>query len=347
MCATAEVDGAGRGLVAFASFAFADRPGTSCVVVPETILSRSPEGAWLTTVRSEGRPAAVQPVERVHTPGRVRFADDTVPAYRYRELVRAAVRRIAGGDVEKVVLARDRLAVAERDIDPRYLLRRLASANPGCWTFCVRGLVGSTPEMLLRRTGGRIFSRVLAGTGFPGRWPAGTGAELSESSKDRSEHEYAVRSVLSGLAPFARRLAAPERPAVLDLSAVTHLATDVHGELTADAPTLLAMVGALHPSAAVGGVPTAAALDLISRLEPRDRGRYAGPVGWFDAAGDGEFGIALRCGQLAGPRVRLFAGCGVVAHSDPDTEVAEAGAKLRTFSAALSEEAETQSRGSG
>ncbi|HEY0450495.1 isochorismate synthase [Actinophytocola sp.] len=366
ICATAEIDDrvglAGSGLVAFASFAFADRPGLSSIVVPEMILGRSAGGAWLTTVRPEGRPPGVRQVERVRSPGTVRFGGGAVSADRYRELVRAAVRRIEAGEVAKVVLARDQLATAERDIDPRYLLRRLTSANRDCWTFCVQGLVGSTPEMLLRRTGDRIFSRVLAGTSFPGRWPAGAPAELSGSSKDRSEHTYAVQSVLNGLAPFTSRLEAPERPAVLDLPTVTHLATDVHGELTEDAPSLLAMVEALHPSAAVGGTPTEAALDLIGRLEPRDRGRYAGPVGWVDAAGDGEFGIALRCGQLDGPRARLFAGCGVVARSDPDLEAAEAGAKFRTFSDALCAHpstehlstehpstmaAETQTRGSG
>jgi menaquinone-specific isochorismate synthase len=339
ICARAEVEdrvGSARsGLVAFASFAFADHPGRSVLVVPETVLGRDEDGSWVTTVRRDGVPPAMRAAEPVRQPGRVRFTDASVSAHRYREVVRAAVRRIEAGEVDKVVLARDQLAVAETDIDPRHLLRRLAAANPGCWTFCVDGLLGSTPEMLLRRTGDQVFSRVLAGTAFPGRrWPDGVPPGLSDSAKDRAEHEYAVRSVLGGLEPFTGELAAGD-PAVLRLPTLVHLATDVRGVLTPDAPGLLSILDSLHPSAAVGGAPTAAALDLIARLEPLERGRYAGPVGWINSAGDGEFGIALRCGQLDGPRVRMFAGCGVVADSDPDTEAAEAGAKFRALSDAL------------
>ncbi|HEV7652342.1 MAG TPA: chorismate-binding protein [Actinophytocola sp.] len=342
LCATAEVDdevGTARsGLVAFASFAFADRPGESSIVVPETIIGCDGERTWVTRAGFEGLPAALRPAEPVRAPGRVRLTDDSPSADRYRDVVRTAVERLRAGEAAKVVLARDRLATAERDIDPRHLLRRLWSANAASWTFCVDGLIGSTPELLLRRGGHDVFSRVLAGTDFPGRdWTAGEEPALSASTKDRVEHEYAVRSVLDGLAPFTSELVAAE-PVVLDLPTLTHLATDVHGVLHDEAPSIVSIVDALHPSAAVGGTPTDAALALIAELEPVDRGRYAGPVGWLNAAGEGEFGIALRCGLLDGPRVRLLAGCGVVAASDPDTEVAESGAKFRVMSDALRDE---------
>ena len=154
-------------------------------------------------------------------------------------------------------------------------------------------------------------------------------AILAHSSKDLEEHEYAVRSVAEALAPYCSSLTYPEAPFVLHLPNVMHLATDVAGVVEKDV-TSLALAEALHPSAAVGGTPTAAALELITRLEGMQRGRYAGPVGWMDARGDGEWGIALRAAEVSddGRRVRLFAGCGIVAGSDPDAELAESQAKL-------------------
>ena len=174
------------------------------------------------------------------------------------------------------------------------------------------------------------MSRVLAGTTARGGDPADDHRRveaLLHSAKDREEHRYAVESLVQALAPHVRDLEVPAAPHPLGFSNVTHLASDVTASL-GDGSDVLDLLGAVHPTAAVGGTPTAAALDLIAELELMDRGRYTGPVGWVDAAGDGEWGIALRCAQLDGPTARLFAGGGIVSGSDPDSEVLEAQAKL-------------------
>lgn len=185
----------------------------------------------------------------------------------------------------------------------------------------------------MRRIGGLITSRVLAGTISvePERTDAlRKAAELARSEKDIAEHEFAVKSVAEALAPFCPAMNVPETPSVLPLPNVLHLATDITGVATPEVSSL-ALAGALHPSAAVCGTPTHLALDLINELEGLDRGRYAGPVGWMDLQGDGEWVIALRGGQVlpeSPEEIRLFAGAGIVVNSRPDAEVAETNAKL-------------------
>jgi menaquinone-specific isochorismate synthase len=197
----------------------------------------------------------------------------------------------------------------------------------------VDGLFGATPEMLVRRERGQVTSRVLAGTirrTNDDERDIALAATLARSSKDLEEHEFAVRSVADALAPHCSSMNVPESPFVLHLPNVMHLATDV-AAVAADGATSLTLAAALHPSAAVGGTPTEKAVSVIGVLEQMDRGRYAGPVGWMDESGDGAWGIALRCGQIDhdDPRqIRLFAGCGIVAGSDPESEVAESVAKL-------------------
>jgi menaquinone-specific isochorismate synthase len=242
-----------------------------------------------------------------------------------------------------VVLARDLLVTADVPLDPRRLLARLADRFPDCWTFSVDGLLGATPELLLRRNGRQLSARVLAGTA-----PRGAGADddrlaaaLLGSAKDRAEHAYAVESLVRALDPYCTELRAPVEPELLTLANVRHLATDVSGTQRrrgrGGRAGLLELIAAVHPTAAVCGTPTAAAAAVIGELEGMDRGRYAGPVGWLDARGDGEFGLALRCAELAGDGVsaRLFAGCGIVAGSDPTAELAETQAKFAAFQAAL------------
>lgn len=336
----ARCDGAGEaglpgsGPVAFLSVAFADRPGTSVLVVPEVVVGRRDGVTWVTELVGSSHAVAVEPVTG---PGRISYAEGRLPITAYRAAVRTAADRMRAGELGKAVLALDLLARGEHPIDPRALLHRLAVRYPSCWTFSVAGLVGATPELLLRRSGDAVGSRVLAGTSWPrdGLDADTLAAQLLASAKDRDEHDYAVRSLAGALRPHCRQLSVPERPGVLRLRNVLHLATDVAGELVrpgSTGPSVLMLAQAAHPTAAVGGTPTAAALRLIGELEGGDRGRYAGPVGWMDSSGDGELGIALRCAQLgvAGdPRLaRLFAGCGIVAGSDPDTEVREAAAKL-------------------
>ena len=335
----------GTGPVAFGSFAFADdSPTPSSIVVPATVVGHR-EGRWWLTRTTLGEvdapvgatipgPVAEAPPQHDAPPssGQVTFADGAVSSPDWESLVARAVARVERGELDKVVLARDLLARTERPVDPRGLLRRLAEAYPSTWTFSVDGLVGATPEMLVRTQVRLVASRVLAGTirrSGDDNHDLALAASLARSSKDLGEHEYAVRSVVEALTPFCAGTNVPESPFVLHLANVMHLATDVTGVLRDDVSSLR-LAAALHPSAAVCGTPTAAAAALIGEVEGMDRGRYAGPVGWLDASGDGEWGIALRCGQI-GPdphEIRLFAGCGIVAGSDPAAELAESSAKL-------------------
>jgi menaquinone-specific isochorismate synthase len=247
------------------------------------------------------------------------------------------VGRIATGRLEKVVLARDVVAETQHPVDVRWPLSQLTAQYPGCWTFHVDGLLGATPEMLIRLERGLATSRVLAGTirrTGDDEHDLALAASLARSSKDLEEHEFAVRSVAEALADHGT-LNVPETPFVLHLPNVMHLATDVTG-VVHDGRTALELVSDLHPSAAVCGTPTDLARTAIDDLERMDRGRYAGPVGWIDANGDGEWAIALRCAQVEDDhRLRLFAGCGIVAGSNPEDELAEAEAKLTPMRMAL------------
>ncbi|WP_205473362.1 isochorismate synthase MenF [Nocardioides sp. SYSU D00038] len=337
-CAQAEVDDRvgepGTGLVGFGTFGFADEPGDSVFVVPEVVVGRRGDVAWMTTTSREGHVTGVLPdaADAPAAPAGVVFADGALDGEQWMSVVADAVTRIAAGELEKVVLARDLVATCAAPVDVRWPLARLAADYPMCWTFHVDGLFGATPELLVRRERGLVTSRVLAGTirrtGDDGRDLA-LAATLARSSKDLEEHEYAVRSVADALEPHCSSMNVPEAPFVLHLPNVMHLATDVAG-VVHDAATVssLELVAALHPSAAVGGTPTPVATALIAAIEGMDRGRYAGPVGWMDADGDGEWGIALRSAEVTGETVRLFAGCGIVADSDPEAELAESQAKF-------------------
>ncbi len=337
-----EVGVPGSGPVAFASFAFDSRPGDSVLVVPRVVLGRRGGRAWL-TVTGDVDPAesAVRPVAAPVQPSGVRWSEGSRPVTAWQAAVAEAIRRIGRGEIDKVVLARDLVATAEEPVDVRYLLQRLAAGYPACWTFSVDGLVGATPELLVRRDGDRVTSRVLAGTVRRRGDDVADGrlaAALLGSDKDLEEHEYAVHSVAEALAAHCTDLDVPDRPHVLALANVQHLATDVRGWLADRAP-VLALAASLHPTAAVCGTPTERALAVIRELEGMDRRRYAGPVGWLDAQGDGEFGIALRCAEVDGDRLRLFAGCGIVAGSDPEAETAEAQAKFAAVRDALEADA--------
>jgi menaquinone-specific isochorismate synthase len=324
-----EVNEPGSGLVCFGSFAFADDPGESVLTVPRVVVGRRSGRTWLTLVGDAsyaGRAASAVPPEDVV------FSDGAMNGEQWMTVVAEAIRRITGGALGKVVMARDMVATAADRIDVRWPLHRLAASYPMCWTFHVDGLFGATPELLVRRERGLVTSRVLAGTirrTGDDEHDLALAAALARSSKDHEEHEYAVRSVADALEPHCSSMIVPETPFVLHLPNVMHLASDVAG-VVHDSATVssLQLAASLHPSAAVGGTPTAEAVALIAEIEGMDRGRYAGPVGWMDATGDGEWGIALRSAELAGDTVRLFAGCGIVADSDPEAELAESHAKL-------------------
>jgi menaquinone-specific isochorismate synthase len=331
----------GSGPVAFGSFTFDPTSDGSVLVVPQTVIGRRSGRAWLTTIGDAPAPAGrALPVTG---PAVVRWHDGSLSAPQWERVFGAAVARIRAGDLRKVVLARDLHATASVSVDERLLLSRLAARYPDCYTFACAGLIGATPELLIRRQGRQITSLVLAGTMPRSRDPAedtALGAALLASAKDAEEHEYAAASVRDALAPLCDRLTVEGHPSLLRLANVQHLATAVTGHLATASPlgavhSVLALVDALHPTAAVCGTPTETAMELIRELEGMDRGRYAGPVGWVDTEGNGEWGIALRCAELDGPRARLFAGCGIVAGSDPAAELAEAQTKFRPMQFAL------------
>ena len=307
-----EVGVPGTGPVAFGSFTFDPAPGARS--------SSCRRSSWpqVRGVMADHDPRTPAPEFRSSVranPAEVRWSDGSLSAPEWEQAVSAAVSRITSGELRKVVLARDLHAGASGDIDVRVLLARLAARSPDCYTFACAGLVGATPELLIRREGRKISSLVLAGTMGRGGSKADDEAlstALLGSAKNAEEHRYSVESVREMLAPLCAELEVDAAPFLLRMADYQHLATSVSGVLTRDA-SALALAASLHPTAAICGTPTDVALDLIRELEGMDRGRYSGPVGWVDARGNGEWGIALRCGEIDGRRARLFAGCGIVA----------------------------------
>jgi menaquinone-specific isochorismate synthase len=335
-----EVELPGTGLVSMGSFAFADDPGDSVLVVPSVVVGRQGDQCWVTTIGdSAGPPPTLVPQPLPEPPRNLIFSDGARTGAEWEGVVWEAVLHLNAGELDKVVLARDLVATTDVPVDVRWPLRRLAAQYAMCWTFHVDGLFGASPELLVRREKGLVTSRVLAGTirrTGDDEHDLTLAATLARSSKDLEEHEYAVRSVADALAPYCSSMTVPESPFVLHLPNVMHLATDVAGVAHDSGANVLDLAAALHPSAAVGGTPTKLAVEMIAEIEGMDRGRYAGPVGWMDARGDGEFAIALRSAEITGNRVRLFAGCGIVADSDPEAELAETQAKFVPVRDALS-----------
>ncbi|MBK8460063.1 MAG: isochorismate synthase [Micropruina sp.] len=331
----------GSGPLAFGSFAFdpANSRHRSKLVVPSLIVGRRQGRSWVTRV-GDGLPALPQVSDPPSQPVGVSVRADPIAEARWMGTVAEVVDRIERNGLSKVVLARAVRAVAAGPIDGRSLVGCLIEHYPSCWTYLFGGLVGASPEMLVRRERGLATSRILAGTiqrSGSEETDLKLAASLARSSKNLIEHELAVTSVAEALAPFCSGMNVPDAPYVLELPNVLHLATDVTGVAHSEA-SALQLAARLHPSAAVCGTPTSLARTTISELEGLDRGRYSGPVGWIDTAGDGEWAIALRCGvidQDDPSAIDLFAGCGIVAGSDPTEELAETKAKLSPMLDAL------------
>jgi menaquinone-specific isochorismate synthase len=331
----------GCGAVAIASLGFDPVVDGSVVVVPKVVLGRREGRSWLTLVTPPGAvevPALRRrPVAAASTPPSSVSA--MLPSESdWRDAVAEAVVALRAGDLEKVVLARAIDVTAESGLDARAIAARLASRFPACFTYLCDGLVGASPELLIRRLGRHAESLVLAGTvrrGSSAEEDAALEHELLASAKDASEHRMAAESVREVLTAVAIDVVAEERPQLLRLANLSHLATHIDAWLPVPAPSALALASLLHPSAAVGGTPRSDAVAMIKRLEAAPRGRYAAPIGWVDANGDGEFAIALRCAQLTGNVARLWAGAGIVADSDPDAEVAETTVKFDAVLSAL------------
>ena len=361
----------GAGPIAVGALPFDDRsPGS--LVVPALIVARRVDGSgWVTVVGpgSEGdrlgpqsapaapadvefaaRPLASaaggsdQPEAGPHRNGHPRGAEGVVDRREVpdRAWWTASVRRILAdidsGEVRKVVLARELVVEAGGRFDRRVILDRLRRSHPSCFTYAAGDFVGASPELLIRRRGNEVSSCPMAGTVRRGDTPEEDEtlvAGLRRSVKEAEEHRLLVEAVVSALAPVCAGPPVAGEPDVVRFPTVSHLATRVSGVLRDPAPSALALAGRLHPTPAVGGLPRSEALAAIADLEGFDRGLYAGPVGWVDANGDGEWAVALRGAQLDGPRARLVAGAGIVAGSDPDAEWAETEAKLRPMLAAV------------
>ena len=334
------VHGSGTGPILFSSFAF-DESEESELVIPEIIVGRKGDKAWITWIGDTPQPKLKKYISEPSHPA-LTYSQGGLSDAEWMERVEQAVTRIKSGELEKLVLARDSVIHSDKTMDIARLIQSLESEYPSTWIFLVQNLIGATPELLVRLSKSLVTSRVLAGTirktGDEARDLSLAGS-LAKSSKDLEEHEYAVRSVAEALSPYCSSTNVPDSPFVLHLANVMHLATDVTGVVNESAtPTdIFTLLSALHPSAAVCGTPTEKAKRAISELEGMSRGRYAGPVGWIDARGDGELGIALRTGLIneQGDGARIFAGCGIVAGSNSADELAESQAKLIPMRTAL------------
>ncbi|HWH25678.1 MAG TPA: chorismate-binding protein [Pseudolysinimonas sp.] len=325
-----EVKLAGSGLIAFGAFAFDDSSAcASVLIVPRVIVGRRDGVSWVTRVDGADLPLSATPLGPEF---RIALHQGSQTTAGYRDAVATAIERIQSGRVEKVVLARDLVGHLPAGGDVRRVLVDLALGYPDTWTFAVDGLLGSSPETLVSVTDRTVTARVLAGSharGGDAESDAAAALELATSTKDLDEHRFAVASVLQSLASHAHGTVASELPFALKLPNLWHLASDVEGTLS-DGSSSLDLVAAMHPTAAVAGTPTAAALDIIRELEPIDRHRYGGPVGWVDAAGDGTWAVALRSAEVSPDgSITAYAGAGIVADSDPDRELAETRLKFR------------------
>jgi menaquinone-specific isochorismate synthase len=319
--------------ICFASFTFDTSAFGSMVLVPQLVVELNEGGSVYYGDESLLPPAVASP-----PPGdRPRFAGSSLPDHLWLEAIGEILDLIERGAVEKVVLARDHALWSKARFDPHRILARLTARFPDCFRFLIEGLVGASPELLIRKSGRSIESVTLAGTAARGPTAEDDevlAKELLTNPKTLVEHRLAAGPVGTVLRSMASDLTAPDSPEILRLANVQHLATRFSGHLDFDLH-LLALVARLHPTPAVGGVPTRAAMSLIGEFEAMDRNRYAGPIGFFRANGDGEMAIALRCAELSGARARLFAGNGIVAGSVPEDELEETRLKLAAMLSAL------------
>jgi isochorismate synthase len=341
-----ELGGTGRS-IAIGTFPF-DRSGPGRLLLGERTVRRTTDGetlqigVWDESVGPQRLPPFERVIEPVvHDAFTGQQLRDSPSAADYGRRVAQAVDRIRTGELRKVVLARTMEVNAGRRLDPRRLVHRLRAVNPDAYTFAAPTtgiIVGASPELLVSRFGRAVRSNPLAGSAARSGDPdedRENAAQLLASAKDHEEHAIVVDALATTLASFCRELSWDPAPTLLETPNVWHLSTRFRGLLREPSPGVLELVEALHPTPAVAGEPRDAALGLIAELEPFERGSYAGPVGWVDASGDGEWAIALRCAELRGDHATLYAGAGIVAGSRPDAEVDETERKFRAFLDAL------------
>ncbi len=333
-----EVGGPGTGPVAFGAWPFLPGPGRR-LRVPEVVVGRDDRGSrWVTTIGDvDPTPVLldVDPTPDLPAEVSVRTTQSTEA---WCDAVVAGREAVRAGDLRKVVLARELVVETDRPIDRSAVLRRLAAGFPGCMLAAVGGFVCASPETLVARHGDVVRSHPLAGTAPRGGDPsadARLAAGLLASDKERAEHRVTIDFVHEILLPWCSFLDEEAEPSVVGVANVQHLGTMVEGRLSDPAPSVMELVDALHPTPAVAGDPRDAALELIAKLEPGDRGRYAGPVGWVDGAGNGRWAVGIRSAELSGTEARLWAGVGIVADSDPQAELEETRAKAQAMLGAL------------
>jgi menaquinone-specific isochorismate synthase len=333
----------GSGPVAFAALPFL--PGDpATAVVPELVVGRAEDGTrWVTTVGAgdtAADPGDLEPVlDAGPAPTRFTVAPAQSPEW-WCELVARTAKHITSGDgpLRKVVLAREVTVTADRPFNPAVVVARLRAGYPGCHLFSVDGFVGASPELLVSRYGDVVRSHPMAGTAPRGGDPASDArlaARLLASTKNREEHQITIDMVHDTLLPWCSYLDYEAEPSVVAVANVQHLATLVEGRLSEPAPSVLELVAALHPTPAVCGDPRDEALAYITAHERLDRRRYTGAVGWVDARGNGAWAVSVRCAELDGTVAHVCAGNGIVADSDPDTELAETRLKLQALLGAL------------
>ncbi len=342
-----ELDLPGSGPVALAAMPF-DPDLAGELVVPEILVGSTREGRRWITLTSDGEldlaTALGRLDEAVSTENAepqaqsLELSSPVAPEAWRDEIVAVATQRIRSGELTKAVLARELVLTAGAPIDQRAVLRRLTLAHPSATVFALDGFIGASPELLVSRVEDVVRAHPLAGTA-PRASDQGAdqlaAAGLLASAKDRWEHRITIDWLLDELLPFCSYVDAEPDPSIVSLPTVHHLGTRVEGRLSSPPVSALELVAALHPTPAVCGDPQQQALKLIAELERADRGRYAGPMGWVDARGNGAFVVAIRSAQLSGSVARLFAGVGVVADSDPVAELNETRAKFQAMLPAL------------
>ncbi|HET9070920.1 MAG TPA: isochorismate synthase [Acidimicrobiales bacterium] len=345
------------GPVALGALPF-DRAAPAELVLPRALVTWDGRRAWLTTIDGGGGGSDADGTDAERLGAEAASAALGPPADRgprapdgfdlrsarphdeWCRVVADTVERIREGAFGKVVLARRVDVVANGPLPTGQILERLAALYPACMVFRVGGFLGASPELLVRRRGDTVASHPLAGT-VARSGDASADRSLVEgllaSAKDRAEHAFVIDDLRARLQPWCAELRVPERPSVLELRNVSHLETRLTGRLRPDRPrpSALQLAAAVHPTPAVAGTPTEAACAHIRAVEGFDRGPYAGPVGWMDAAGDGDWAIGIRSAVVDGPRASLFAGVGLIADSDPAAELAETQLKLQALLAAV------------
>ena len=333
-----EVNLSGSGLISFGSIAFSDQSKTTSVlVIPKVVVGIQGETLWLTTI-SIDETEALKLINLDSNFTAVSFEPGQISTEQYLLNVEKGLEIIASGQVEKVVLARDLSASVSTDFNINPALRKLEKKFDSCYIYSVAGMFGASPELLVKVSHSEFSARVLAGTAGRGTDPGvdqAIGSALVESPKNRAEHKFAIDSLVAALSEFTKEITVDSEPFSIALPNLWHLASDVKAFLSSHS-TSLQVVNALHPSAAVAGTPRDKALEVIEEIENIDRGRYAGPVGWLGADGDGVWAIALRGAQLSNGKLTAFAGCGIVSGSDAQAELDEAILKFKPIVDSLS-----------